>query len=72
MTELSLTPAPTPFVSAEDFRVFVSNVVLRHHLLALPEDERQAFLDDVVQRAGAGGAPWTLDYVRLNCRAVKR
>lgn len=68
--ELSLSAAPTPFVSADDFRAFVSSVVLRHHLLAIPEDAREAFLDEVVQRAGAGGEPWTLDYVRLNCRAV--
>ena len=63
-----LVPAPTPFVDATAFRLFIATVVLRHHLSKLPEALRDPFLDDVVKACEVTA----LDYVRLDVRAVKR
>lgn len=66
--DVTLTPAPTPFPSAATYREFIEHVILRHHLVRLPEPERGAFLDAVVE---ASQGRWSLDYVRLNLRATR-
>lgn len=47
-------------------RTFVKTVCLIRHLDPLPEDERDAFLDRVIERCGE---PLVLEYVRLNMTA---
>jgi trans-aconitate 2-methyltransferase len=54
-------------VVLEDPRPFVQTVCLVRHLDPLPEAAREAFVDRVLQRAGA---PLTLHYVRLNLTAT--
>jgi len=63
-----LKDAPTPFKTADDFRAFVSTVVLRHALALLPHDLGQRFLDEVVQHSAPA---FSLDYVRLELRATR-
>jgi trans-aconitate 2-methyltransferase len=53
-------------VVPDDFRSYVRTVVLGYHLLRLPEDLRDPYLDAVVERAGPRPA---LGYVRLNIAA---
>jgi trans-aconitate 2-methyltransferase len=61
--ETSLQDRP---VVPDDLRSYVRTVVLGYHLLRLPEDLRDPYLDAVVERAGPGA---TLGYVRLNIAA---
>jgi trans-aconitate 2-methyltransferase len=66
---VGLEPRPTEFPSEAAFREFVSHVVLRHVLEVLPgPPERDALLGRLADRLGA---PYTLDYVRLNIDAVR-
>ena len=71
--EVGLEPAPTPFPSAGEFRMFIETVVLRHHLARLTgagADLLAArFLDTLTAHASADTPPFTLDYHRLNLRA---
>lgn len=68
--ETSLTPAPTRFADAEQFREFVKTVVLRPHLTMIgnPRDADE-FLGEMVSAAGTDDPPYTLDYWRLNISA---
>ncbi len=66
--ETSLEPAPVVFDDESTYRAFVSTVVFRLHLAALPEHLREPFFYEVVRRVSALGNGFTLDYVRLNLR----
>jgi trans-aconitate 2-methyltransferase len=59
-----LTPAPS---EPEQPREFLSTIVLGPHVQRLPEDLREAFMDEVL---AAVGEPVVIDYVRLNIDAV--
>ncbi len=59
-----LTPAPR---NPEEPREFLATIVLGPHVQQLPEDLRDPFMDDVMQRLGE---PVTVDYVRLNIDAT--
>ena len=48
-------------------REFLSTIVLGPHVQQLPEELREPFLDDLLERVGE---PVTVDYVRLNIDAV--
>lgn len=69
--EANLEPAPVTFADENSYRAFVSTVVFRLHLAALPENLRAAFLDEIVDRVARAPDGFTLDYVRLNMRGVK-
>lgn len=70
--ETSLTPAPTSFSDAGQFREFVRTVVLRPHLAVISDAHAgEMFLDEIVSVAGADDPPYTLDYWRLNISAVR-
>jgi len=58
-----LTPAPQ---NPEEPREFLSNIVLGPHYQQLPEELRELFMDEVMERLGE---PVTVDYVRLNIEA---
>ncbi len=59
-----LTPAPR---EPEYPREFLSTIVLGPHVQKLPEELRDRFMDDALQRIGE---PVVVDYVRLNIDAV--
>lgn len=61
--ECWLTPAPS---EPEHPREFLSTIVLAPHVQRLPEDLRDPFLDELLERVGE---PVTIDYVRLNIDA---
>jgi trans-aconitate 2-methyltransferase len=68
-----LEDAPVELPDAETFRAFMTVVVLRPHLAQLPTDElREQFAADVTKLAAKEDPPFTLDYRRLNVRAIKR
>ena len=56
---------PTPMRPAEP-REFIRVVCLGHHLTALPDELKDAYVDAVTERLGE---PMELDYVRLNVSA---
>ncbi len=63
-----LKDAPTPFPDAQSFRTFIAHVTLRTVTAALGAGA-DAFLDSVTELSSPG---YTLDYVRLELRAVRR
>jgi len=65
----TLEPAPIVFEDEGAYRAFVSTVVFRLHLGALPEELRGPFLDEIVTRVSALPQGFTLDYRRLNIHA---
>ncbi|MBP7778246.1 MAG: methyltransferase domain-containing protein [Acidobacteria bacterium] len=64
-----LEAAPTTLASAADYRAFVTTVIYRPHLAALPDGLHGRFIDAVTARAAATAPPFTLDYWRLNMTA---
>lgn len=60
-----LEPAPTPFESRDDFATYLRTVCLRCHLELLPQDEQDAYVDQVVDAMPSR----RIDYVRLNAVA---
>jgi trans-aconitate 2-methyltransferase len=70
--ETSLEAAPTVLGSAEEYREFVSNIILRQHLETLPPGSRVDFLEALVQQAAADDPAFSLDYWRLNLHGRKR
>ena len=63
-----LRDAPTPFPDAQSFRTFIATVTLRTVAGRLG-DQANAFFDNVTTASSDG---YTLDYVRLELRAVRR
>jgi trans-aconitate 2-methyltransferase len=55
-------------VTPDDAHAYLTEINLGAHLQRVPEDLRDAFVDDVIERLG--GAPITIDYVRLNIDAA--
>ncbi len=60
---------PAIFETTEDGAVFLSTVVLRHHLDRLPEDLRAPFARAVAERRTRPDGRVEIDYVRLNMEA---
>jgi hypothetical protein len=66
------TPAPTPFAGRDLFAQFIEKVVLRDHLVRLPNAELQrAYVHALAELAAGDDPPWCLDYVRLDLRATR-
>jgi trans-aconitate 2-methyltransferase len=55
-------------VTPEDAHAYLSEINLGAHLGRLPQDLHAPFVDTVIERLG--GAPVTIDYVRLNIDAA--
>jgi trans-aconitate 2-methyltransferase len=55
-------------VTPEDPHAYLTEINLGAHLQRLPDDLRASFVDAVMERLG--GAPITIDYVRLNIDAT--
>jgi trans-aconitate methyltransferase len=65
--ETSLEPAPVTLAGPDEYRDFLTTVVVRDHLRQLPgEALRRRFLDQLVTSAAADNPPYLLDYWRLN------
>ncbi len=65
--ETSLEEAPTQLPSAPEYQQFVESVILRNHLLQIPDAAlRQQFLAELTQQAAVDDPPFLLDYWRLN------
>ncbi len=71
MIDVWLTEAPTTLPNGPAYKDFLSCVCVRHHVDRLPEDLRPPFLDALTEFASIDHPPFTLDYWRLNIRAVK-
>jgi hypothetical protein len=70
--ETSLEEAPTQLPSGPEYRQFVENVILRNHLLQIPDPAaRQQFLSELTKQAAADEPPFLLDYWRLNLKGRK-
>ena len=67
-----LRKAPTRFQSRESYREFVEVVVLADYLTRIEGvQEREAFVDTLVEAAAADDPPYVLDYVRLELEAMR-
>jgi trans-aconitate 2-methyltransferase len=66
-----LAAAPAQFANRERFAAFLRSVVLGPYLAALPEELHEAFVQAVVAADERAGAPYIVDYVRLNIDAVR-
>ena len=69
--QTDLEAAPTTLASEEDYREFVTTVIYHPHLSRLPESLKDRFIDEVTELSAAQSSPFTLDYWRLNMRAVR-
>lgn len=70
--ETELEPAPTVLSGADEFREFLTAVNMRAHLARLPEGPlRRRFVEELTEQAAADDPPYSLDYCRLNMRALK-
>ena len=70
--ETALEEAPTSFPSATEYQRFVDSVILRNHMLRIPNvSVREQFLDELTRQAAADDPPFVLDYWRLNLKGRK-
>ena len=70
--ETGLEPAPTVLSGAEEFREFLSTVNMHSHLARLPDAPlRRRFVEELTEQAAADDPPYSLDYCRLNIRALR-
>ena len=65
-----LEPSPQAFTDRQALADFCGTVVLSSHLGVLPDTQRAAFLDAVVDETVARLGGYILDYVRLNVDAT--
>lgn len=64
-------PAPVSFPDPDSFRSFIANVIARNIVGSLNAALRPEFLDRLTVQAAQDAPPFTIDYVRLNVRAVR-
>lgn len=65
--ETNLEAAPTVLDGAQQYREFVSNIILRTHLRQVPSEElRSQFMTELSEQAADDDPPYSLDYWRLN------
>jgi trans-aconitate 2-methyltransferase len=69
-----LTKDPAAFGNRDSFALFAKTVVMKPHLLRLPDQKLkdqflESFLDEI--KIHHKSKCWTMDYVRLNIRAKK-
>ena len=68
----SLEDAPTTFTNPQEFQQFVESVILRQHLLRIPDPAlRERLLSELTYQAALDEPPFLLDYVRLNLEGSK-
>ncbi len=65
--ETSVEAAPTILDDAQQYREFVSSIILRVHLRQIPSEELQAqFVAELAEQAAEDDPPYSLDYWRVN------
>jgi len=70
--ETGIEQASFAVPSAEEFKAYLRTFVLHQHFELLPTEElRSEFEQKLADMAAHDDPPWTLDYWRLNLRAVK-
>ena len=70
--ETGLELAPTVLAGADEFREFLTAVNMRAHLERLPEGSlRRRFVEELTEQAAEDDPPYSLDYCRLNIRALR-
>lgn len=70
--ETGLEAASYTASSGEEFREYLRTFILHRHLELLPDaDLRSTFVAKLAEVAAHDDPPWTLDYCRLNIRALK-
>ena len=70
--ETGLEPAPTVLPGADEFREFLTTVNMHAHLARLPAGPlRRRFVEELTEQAAHDDPPYTLDYCRLNIRALR-
>jgi trans-aconitate methyltransferase len=63
---------PALMANAEDYRAFVTTVIMRDQLSRLPGEQlKRAFVEALTQRAAADDPPFELDYWRLNMDGIR-
>ncbi|WP_119065911.1 class I SAM-dependent methyltransferase [Rubrobacter indicoceani] len=67
-----LQPEPTPFAGVEHLADYLRTIILRSHVLVLPEEpDRDAFARAVALEMDGRDGPLLADYVRINLLARK-
>jgi trans-aconitate 2-methyltransferase len=67
-----LQPASYSARNGEEFQDYMRTFVLHRHLELLPDEQLQSiFLQKLDDASAVDDPPWTLDYTRLNLRALK-
>jgi trans-aconitate 2-methyltransferase len=67
-----LFPEPTTFPDAGTYRQFITTVNFRAHLTRISEERlRDEYINRLVAAAATDDPPFTLDYWRLNLRALR-
>ena len=70
--ETNLEPAAYTAKSGEEFQQYLQTFVLHRHLELLPSESlHQRFLQELTDISAGDDPPWTIDYERLNLRALK-
>lgn len=70
--ETGLEPALTVLSGADEFGEFLTTVNMHSHLARLPEGRlRRRFVEELTELAAADDPPYSLDYCRLNIRALR-
>lgn len=70
--ETGLESAPTALSGADEFREFLTTVNMHAHLSRLPDGPlRRQFIEELTEQAAADEPPYSLDYCRLNIRALR-
>jgi trans-aconitate 2-methyltransferase len=68
--QTNVEPHPAPMANAEEYRSFITTVVIRDQLARLPDQTaKDAFANALTEIAATDNPPFELDYWRLNMQA---
>jgi trans-aconitate methyltransferase len=68
--QTNVEPHPAPMADADEYRSFITTVVIRDQLARLPDQElKDAFANALTDLAATDTPPYELDYHRLNIHA---
>jgi trans-aconitate 2-methyltransferase len=70
--ETDIESHPARMANADEYRSFISTVILRDQLSRLPTEQlKGAFVEQLTQQAAVDHVPFELDYWRLNMNATR-
>jgi trans-aconitate methyltransferase len=68
----AVEPHPAPMADADEYRSFITTVVIRDQLARLPDQARKdTFVAELTRQAATDDPPYELDYWRLNMTATR-